>query len=408
MRRSIGLVGAALLVGVSVGSAASTESASPPWFGGRIEMPEHGFALVLPDGWVGIDSSTDLSEQVAAWARVRPDDLAPEDVTAMSRTVATAATAGMGLVAFGPMREPWCGVAPTLAAHRTLDEVIDSYAASMLENEFAAVVQEPTPVDVRAGPGRVLVVTVAPPDQPSTNLVTYVIEGSGVFAGIFCSAGERPDDDWLSLAESLEFLDRTYVATPDGAGAVSASDVAAARERLKARLESLGLGSATVTARDDGTMTMEVPGAFETKEVERVLAAPGMLQFIPVPQALYGQVVQGEPLPKDMTDIEPLITSSELESAVVGEEPNTSEPVVTIQLTDIGARLFDDHAADHLGEQIAVVLDGVVLTAPVLYASEFGGQMLIVGDFTESEVQSLAAILRSGSLPYPINVQVEQ
>jgi preprotein translocase subunit SecD len=109
-----------------------------------------------------------------------------------------------------------------------------------------------------------------------------------------------------------------------------------------------------------------------------------------------------------MTDIEPLITSSELESAVVGEEPNTSEPVVTIHLTDIGARLFDDHAADHLGEQIAVVLDGVVLTAPVLYASEFGGQMLIVGDFTESEARSLAAILRSGSLPYPINVQVEQ
>ena len=130
-----------MLVGVSVGSAASAEPASPPWFGGRIEMPEHGFALVLPDGWVGVDSSADVSEQVAAWARARPDDLAPEDVTAMSLTVATAATAGMELVAFGPMREPWCGVAPTLAAHRTLDEVIDSYAASMLENEFATVVQ---------------------------------------------------------------------------------------------------------------------------------------------------------------------------------------------------------------------------------------------------------------------------
>ena len=73
-----------------------------------------------------------------------------------------------------------------------------------------------------------------------------------------------------------------------------------------------------------------------------------------------------------------------------------------IELKERGANLFDDYAANHVGQQFAIVLDGVVMSAPVLRQGNFNGRAQISGSFTTEEMNSLVTVLKFGSLPLEI------
>ncbi len=76
-----------------------------------------------------------------------------------------------------------------------------------------------------------------------------------------------------------------------------------------------------------------------------------------------------------------------------------NEWVVNVELTDEGAVGFDEIAARHYGSQVAIVLDGIVESAPVIRATEFGGTAVISGTFDEEGARDLAVALRFGALP---------
>ena len=57
---------------------------------------------------------------------------------------------------------------------------------------------------------------------------------------------------------------------------------------------------------------------------------------------------------------------------------------VDIELKSPGAALFDQYAAAHFGERFAIVLDGIVQSAPTINATRFGGQAQISGSFTQA------------------------
>lgn len=92
---------------------------------------------------------------------------------------------------------------------------------------------------------------------------------------------------------------------------------------------------------------------------------------------------------------------AELTGEAVAEAAATynNEWVVNLDLTEDGAVGFDEIAAKHFGQQVAIVLDGVVESAPVIRATEFGGTAVISGTFGEEEARDLAVALRFGALP---------
>jgi len=78
---------------------------------------------------------------------------------------------------------------------------------------------------------------------------------------------------------------------------------------------------------------------------------------------------------------------------------------VDLQLKDTGARLFDEYAAEHYGDQVAIVLDDQVMSAPAIRASHFEGRAQITGGpggFSANEANRLVTILRFGPLPLPV------
>jgi preprotein translocase subunit SecD len=77
--------------------------------------------------------------------------------------------------------------------------------------------------------------------------------------------------------------------------------------------------------------------------------------------------------------------------------------VIQFDLTADGGKVFGPYTASNIGQPMAIVLDGVVLSAPIIRAQlPTGG--VIEGKFTEAEAKQLALQLRSGALPIPLRV----
>jgi preprotein translocase subunit SecD len=83
---------------------------------------------------------------------------------------------------------------------------------------------------------------------------------------------------------------------------------------------------------------------------------------------------------------------------------NLGRAVVTIEFNKDGAQLFDQATAQNVGKQIAIVLDGNVVSAPVVQERISGGNAQISGRFSVPEAQRLAIMLRAGALPVSVEV----
>jgi preprotein translocase subunit SecD len=86
----------------------------------------------------------------------------------------------------------------------------------------------------------------------------------------------------------------------------------------------------------------------------------------------------------------------------------TGQPVVNFRLDSRGADRFCRISRDNVGKPFAVVLDGEVITAPVLREPICGGQGQISGGFTVSDANDLALLLRAGALPAPLTIAEER
>ncbi len=179
----------------------------------------------------------------------------------------------------------------------------------------------------------------------------------------------------------------------------------AAADVLDDRLGAMGIAGDAITDPGSGTISVLLkPGPTDlvaASELAAGLGATAELTFMPVPLELQGLVGEG-PLPAGMADIEPLFTGTEIASAAVVTDDTTGELLIDLLLEDTAARLFDEYAADHYGEQFAIVLDGQILSAPAIRANRFDGRAQIsggAGGFGPDEAQALVAAIVSGAMP---------
>jgi preprotein translocase subunit SecD len=83
-------------------------------------------------------------------------------------------------------------------------------------------------------------------------------------------------------------------------------------------------------------------------------------------------------------------------------------PVVSFRFDSVGARKFGDTTRNNVGKPFAIVLDGKVISAPVIREPILGGSGVISGNFTTDEAKDLALLLRAGALPAPMKVIEER
>jgi SecD/SecF fusion protein len=231
-------------------------------------------------------------------------------------------------------------------------------------------------------------------------VLTVALSGCDVISGML------PDELRGSALAPAEALCIQYEVLASDGQDVTPELLEQTRTIIEERVNATGVAEPMVQTRGANAISVELPGlaAEFTEEVRRLIGTPGVLAFMPVPAGLQGSVTEG-PLPEGMADIEPLFTSVEIASATIAEDSVTSEVVVDLQLKDTGARLFDEYAEEHYGEQFAIVLDDRVMSAPVIQATRFGGRAQISGGqggFSVNEANRLVTVLKFGPLPLPV------
>jgi preprotein translocase subunit SecD len=101
-----------------------------------------------------------------------------------------------------------------------------------------------------------------------------------------------------------------------------------------------------------------------------------------------------------------MVSGENLVDAQAGFSEN--RPVVNFRFDSVGARRFGDATKNNVGRLFAIVLDGRVISAPVIREPILGGQGQISGSFTVEEARDLALLLRAGALPAPLTVLEER
>jgi len=103
-----------------------------------------------------------------------------------------------------------------------------------------------------------------------------------------------------------------------------------------------------------------------------------------------------------------LLTGKYLKKAEIGFDQTTYQPLVLLQFDDEGAKIFEDLTSRNVGKILAIYIDGLPISAPVVQEVISGGRAQITGRFTVEEAKSLARNLSAGALPVPITLISQQ
>ena len=98
-----------------------------------------------------------------------------------------------------------------------------------------------------------------------------------------------------------------------------------------------------------------------------------------------------------------LLSGKELKDASINPD-NLGRMGVSLSFNSEGASLFEEATGRLVGRQIAIVLDGVVISAPVVQDRISGGNAQITGRFTADEASRLAIMLKAGALPVAVEI----
>jgi preprotein translocase subunit SecD len=188
---------------------------------------------------------------------------------------------------------------------------------------------------------------------------------------------------------------------------------------LGQRIDSLEL-KPTFNREGDNRIVIEVLRQPETTRLKAFIVAPGKLAFrfvdvsMRVDEAKLGEMPPQSELLQDRDGMPVLVekriamSGENLVDAQAGFDQRTNEPIVNFRFNAVGGRQFARMTGEKVGTPFAVVLDDVVLAAPVIREPIVGGSGQISGGFTVESANNLAILLRSGALPAPLTIIEER
>lgn len=102
------------------------------------------------------------------------------------------------------------------------------------------------------------------------------------------------------------------------------------------------------------------------------------------------------------------LTGKYLERADLNFNQQTGAPLISLQFNDEGAEIFKQLTSQNVGKILAIYIDGIPISTPVVQEAISGGRAQITGDFTVEEAKELVRNLNAGALPVPIKLISQQ
>lgn len=195
-----------------------------------------------------------------------------------------------------------------------------------------------------------------------------------------------------------------------------------AKTIVENRVNGLGVAEAVVQAQGEDRIIVELPGVNNPEQAIETLRSTGQLEFIDAQgaQLRQGMVVNTTNRPTVVSDtvqagnvdpsltpygdrIFPTVMTGDILRSAVATQDQFNQWQINFELTGDGSTQFFDYTSSHIGQPLAIVLDGRVLSAPTIQAA-IRDSGVITGQFSQEEAESLAVQMRYGALPVPLKV----
>jgi preprotein translocase subunit SecD len=211
------------------------------------------------------------------------------------------------------------------------------------------------------------------------------------------------------------------IVTPTAAGIAAAIDGAMAQavEVIRKRIDELGTREPTIVRQGKTRIVVQVPGLQDPEALKALLGKTAKLEFKLVDTAADPEeVAQGRAPPGSqiLTSQEggqvvvkrrAIITGDQLVDSQVSTDQNGA-PAVSFRFDSTGGRRFAQATTENVGKPFAIILDGMVISAPNINEPILGGSGIIMGNYTVATANELAILLRSGKLPVELKVVEER
>lgn len=240
-------------------------------------------------------------------------------------------------------------------------------------------------------------------------------------------------DQAITLIKGIE-TDLDVEGTPDGVITVGFNDTARddmatsavnqSIEIVRRRIDESGTKEPTIQRQGDDRVLVQLPGIDNPEQVKALLGRTAKLTFhlldpnvSPAEARQSGvpptsMLLPSDDLTEDGKPIEYVVRKRVILSGdmLVNAQPSfqDNEPVVSFKFDAIGSRRFGEITTQNVGKPFAIVLDGKVISAPVIRQPILGGNGIISGSFTTQTASDLSLLLRAGALPAPMTVIEER
>jgi preprotein translocase subunit SecD len=185
-------------------------------------------------------------------------------------------------------------------------------------------------------------------------------------------------------------------------------------EIIRRRVDETGTREPTIQRQGADRILVQVPGIGSAEELMEIIGRTARLSFHPVvsrtsdPDTSPGLDNVVYPSLDEagvyyLLERRAVVSGDQLVDAQPSFDQN-GRPAVNFRFNPQGGAAFGRYTAANIGNPFAIVLDGEVISAPVIQSHIPGGTGIITGNFTVEESTQLAILLRSGALPAEIRV----
>ncbi len=222
---------------------------------------------------------------------------------------------------------------------------------------------------------------------------------------------ERFKSHQLDIVENDNFFEVSF--SKQGIVNLKTSSQDQALEIVRRRIDEIGTNEPNILKRGNDRILVELPGLDDPMRIKSLLGKTANLTFrfvVNNSEGSFGaEKLEFEDGTEEAMVSKRIILSGEnLLDAQPRMDTENNETVVTFSLDRVGAKRFGKATSNGIGKRLAIVLDGKVISAPVIRDTIATGSGQISGGFTFQSATDLALLLRSGALPAPLNIIEER
>lgn len=232
-----------------------------------------------------------------------------------------------------------------------------------------------------------------------------------------------------------------YKLSDNEARRIKESAIDQALETIRNRIDQFGVAEPTIHRQAENEIVVQLPGVKDPKRAVDIIGKTAQLEFklvdddakvaAELPQSIlpgeeenllmqfagripeYDEILFEKRVNRETGAVtkmpillkkQAVLTGDLLSDARVDIDSRFNEPYVSISFNPAGAKIFDEVTGANVKKRLAIILDNVVYSAPVIQERISGGHAQITGRFSLEDAKDLSIVLRSGALPAPLKM----